>query len=121
MLKQVGLVHNHVFFRKAAIEWAIAAGDFQRCVELAERHGLLRIIPANQCMSILTGGCGRLRRRVPLRSAPLIVPIVELFPKGKRWTLARAHARSGADQNERDFAALQAAVASGRVKAETGL
>ena len=63
------------------------------------------------------------------------------------WTLARAHARSGdriaisaylgnsdtfdramasfaetyADQNERDFAALHAAVASGRVKAETGL
>jgi uncharacterized protein (DUF2252 family) len=63
------------------------------------------------------------------------------------WTLARAHARSGdriaisaylgksdafdramvsfaetyADQNERDFAVLKAAVASGRVKAETGL
>jgi uncharacterized protein (DUF2252 family) len=63
------------------------------------------------------------------------------------WTLARAHARSGdriaisaylgksdvfdramvsfaetyADQNERDYAALQEAVASGRVKAETGL
>ena len=63
------------------------------------------------------------------------------------WTLARAHARSGdriaisaylgksdafdramasfaetyADQNERDFAALKAAVASGRVKAKTGL
>ncbi|MGA7083564.1 MAG: DUF2252 family protein, partial [Pseudolabrys sp.] len=63
------------------------------------------------------------------------------------WTLGRAHARSGdriaisaylgksdhfdramvsfaetyADQNERDFAALQAAVASGRVKAERDL
>jgi uncharacterized protein (DUF2252 family) len=63
------------------------------------------------------------------------------------WTLARAHARSGdriaiaaylgksdtfdqalaafaeayADQNERDFAALQEAVASGRVAAETGI
>jgi uncharacterized protein (DUF2252 family) len=63
------------------------------------------------------------------------------------WTLARAHARSGdptaiaaylgrgesfdralaafaaryADQNERDYAALQAAVASERVVAETGL
>jgi uncharacterized protein (DUF2252 family) len=63
------------------------------------------------------------------------------------WTLARAHARSGdaiaiasylgsgdtfdralasfaeryADQNERDYAALQAAVASGRVAAETGV
>ena len=63
------------------------------------------------------------------------------------WTLARAHARSGdriaiaaylgksdvfdraiadfaetyADQNERDYKALQDAVASGRVKAETGL
>ncbi|MFO7571723.1 MAG: DUF2252 domain-containing protein [Gaiellaceae bacterium] len=63
------------------------------------------------------------------------------------WTLARAHARSGdriaiaaylgksdtfdqalsafaetyADQNERDYAALQEAVASGRVVAETGL
>jgi uncharacterized protein (DUF2252 family) len=62
------------------------------------------------------------------------------------WTLARAHSRSGdrvaisaylgksdafdramvsfaeayADQNERDYAALQEAVASGRVKAETG-
>jgi Uncharacterized protein conserved in bacteria (DUF2252) len=63
------------------------------------------------------------------------------------WTLARAHARSGdriaiasylgsgdvfdravadfaeayADQNERDYAALQAAVDSGRIKAKTGL
>ena len=64
------------------------------------------------------------------------------------WTLARAHARSGdavaigaylgnvrrsstarsprfaeayADQNERDFAALERAVADGRVVAETGL
>jgi len=63
------------------------------------------------------------------------------------WTLARAHARSGdpiaiaaylgksdvfdraiaafsasyADQNERDYAALQRAVASGRIVAETGL
>jgi predicted alpha/beta hydrolase len=63
------------------------------------------------------------------------------------WTLAKAHARSGdaiaigsylgsasrfdsamarfaeayADQNERDYAALEAAVKSGRVKAETGL
>ena len=62
------------------------------------------------------------------------------------WTLARAHARSGdpiaiasylgsgdnfdramatfaeayADQNEHDYAALKAAVASGRVTAETG-
>jgi len=63
------------------------------------------------------------------------------------WTLARSHARSGdriaissylgtgvvfdramvsfaeayADQNERDYAALEAAVASGRVPAETGV
>ncbi len=63
------------------------------------------------------------------------------------WTLARAHARSGdriaiaaylgggeafdqaiaafsdayADQNERDYAALQAAVASGRITARTGM
>ena len=63
------------------------------------------------------------------------------------WTLARAHARSGdavaiaaylgkseafdraiaefsviyADQNERDYALLKEAVASGRVAAETGL
>jgi hypothetical protein len=63
------------------------------------------------------------------------------------WTLAKAHARSGdpvaitaylgnsdafdraiatfaeiyADQNERDFAALEAAVASGRVVAQHGL
>jgi uncharacterized protein (DUF2252 family) len=63
------------------------------------------------------------------------------------WTLARAHARSGdriaiasylgksgafdqavgafaeryADQNERDYAALQAAVDAGRIKAQTGL
>ena len=29
---------------------ATARRHFQRCVELAERHGLLRIIPANQCM-----------------------------------------------------------------------
>ena len=69
------------------------------------------------------------------------------YGKACGWTLARAHARSGdriaisaylgksdsfdramvsfaktyADQNERDFAALQAAVASGRLKAETGL
>jgi hypothetical protein len=63
------------------------------------------------------------------------------------WTLARAHARSGdriaiaaylggstrfdnavadfaetyADQNERDHAALQAAVADGRVQAQSGV
>jgi hypothetical protein len=63
------------------------------------------------------------------------------------WTLARAHARSGdgialtaylgksdlfdqaladfasayADQNERDYQALTAAVKSGRIKAETGI
>ncbi|HEY6887003.1 MAG TPA: DUF2252 family protein, partial [Solirubrobacter sp.] len=63
------------------------------------------------------------------------------------WTLARAHARSGdaaaiasylgsgdvfdramasfaeayADQNERDYAAFQRAVAEGRLQAETGL
>jgi hypothetical protein len=63
------------------------------------------------------------------------------------WTLARAHARPGdpvaiaaylgkgnafdraiarfsvayADQNERDYAALQEAVATGRLVAETGL
>jgi hypothetical protein len=63
------------------------------------------------------------------------------------WTLARAHARSGdrvaisaylgksdvfdraiadfsaayADQNQRDYAALQAAVASGRLRAHTGV
>ena len=63
------------------------------------------------------------------------------------WTLARAHARSGdrialasylgsgdsfdramvefskayADQNQRDYAALEAAVKSGRIKAEKGL
>jgi len=69
------------------------------------------------------------------------------YGKACGWTLARAHARSGdriaiaaylgksdsfdralvpfaqayADQNERDYAALQEAVASGRVKAETGL
>ena len=63
------------------------------------------------------------------------------------WTLARAHARSGdrvaiaaylgsgdafdramasfaetyADQNERDYAALESAVKSGRIAAETGI
>ena len=79
----------------------------------------------------------------------LVIEALGLWPRTgrSRWTLARAHARSGdriaisaylgksdafdramasfaetyADQNERDFAALQAAVASGRVKAETGL
>ena len=74
-------------------------------------------------------------------------PALAAYGKACGWTLARAHARSGdriaisaylgksdafdramasfaetyADQNERDFAALQAAVASGRVKVETGL
>jgi uncharacterized protein (DUF2252 family) len=74
-------------------------------------------------------------------------PGLAAYGKVCGWTLARAHARSGdriaisaylgksdhfdramalfaetyADQNERDFAALQAAVASGRVKAEMGL
>jgi uncharacterized protein (DUF2252 family) len=69
------------------------------------------------------------------------------YGKACGWTLARAHARSGdriaiasylggsdsfdqaiaafaetyADQNERDYAALQAAVDSGRVQAQTGL
>jgi uncharacterized protein (DUF2252 family) len=74
-------------------------------------------------------------------------PGLAAYGKACGWTLARAHARSGdriaisaylgksgtfdramasfaemyADQNERDFAALKAAVTSGRVKAETGL
>jgi uncharacterized protein (DUF2252 family) len=69
------------------------------------------------------------------------------YGKACGWTLARAHARSGdriaiasylggsdsfdqaiaafaetyADQNERDYASLQAAVDSGRVQAQTGL
>ena len=69
------------------------------------------------------------------------------YEKACGWTLARAHARSGdrvaiasylgkseafdqalvrfaetyADQNERDYEALRAAVAAGRVKAQTGL
>ncbi|SIT55013.1 conserved hypothetical protein [Mesorhizobium prunaredense] len=74
-------------------------------------------------------------------------PALAAYGKACGWTLARAHARSGdriaisaylgksdafdramasfaetyADQNELDFAALQAAVASGRVKADTGV
>ena len=73
-------------------------------------------------------------------------PALAAYGTACGWTLARAHARSGdriaisaylgksdafdramasfaetyADQNERDFAALQAAVASRRVKAKTG-
>jgi uncharacterized protein (DUF2252 family) len=77
-----------------------------------------------------------------------MVPVgLAAYGRACGWTLARAHARSGdqiaisaylgkseafdralvsfaeayADQNARDFAALQDAVASGRVKAETGL
>jgi uncharacterized protein (DUF2252 family) len=72
---------------------------------------------------------------------------LEIYAEICGWTLARAHARSGdsiaisaylgtsgtfdramasfselyADQNERDFAALQNAVARGRVVAETGI
>jgi uncharacterized protein (DUF2252 family) len=72
---------------------------------------------------------------------------IESYAQLCSWTLARAHARSGdpiaiasylgsgdafdralasfaeryADQNERDYAALQDAVASGRIVAETGL
>ena len=72
---------------------------------------------------------------------------LELYGEICGWTLSRAHARSGdaiaiasylgtsetfddavgafaeayADQNERDYAALQKAVASGRVVAETGV
>ena len=70
-----------------------------------------------------------------------------IYGRACGWTLARAHARSGdriaiasylgasdvfdraiadfseayADQNERDFTALQQAVESGRVEAKTGL
>ena len=76
-----------------------------------------------------------------------IPPGAAAYGRACGWTLARAHARSGdriaiasylgksdvfdqaianfaetyADQNERDYKALQDAVASGRVKAETGL
>jgi uncharacterized protein (DUF2252 family) len=77
-----------------------------------------------------------------------MVPVgLAAYGRACGWTLARAHARSGdriaisaylgksdafdramvsfaeayADQNERDYAALQEAVASGRVRAETGL
>jgi hypothetical protein len=72
---------------------------------------------------------------------------VAAYGKACGWTLARAHARSGdtiaiasylgksdafdqaiagfaetyADQNERDYKALQQAVDAGRIKAETGL
>jgi len=72
---------------------------------------------------------------------------MRLYARLCGWTLAKAHARSGdavavasylgtsdvfdqavatfaeayADQNERDYEALQHAVASGRVEAETGL
>ncbi len=72
---------------------------------------------------------------------------MKIYARMCGWTLARAHARSGdpiaiaaylgksdvfdraiaafsasyADQNERDYAALQRAVASGRIVAETGL
>jgi hypothetical protein len=72
---------------------------------------------------------------------------IEVYARLCGWTLARAHARSGdrvaiaaylgnstrfdnaiadfaetyADQNERDHAALQAAVDSGRVHAESGV
>ena len=72
---------------------------------------------------------------------------LDIYAQMCGWTLARAHARSGdpvsiaaylgtsdtfdramasfaelyADQNERDYAALQEAVASGRVTAETGI
>jgi uncharacterized protein (DUF2252 family) len=72
---------------------------------------------------------------------------LELYAKACGWTLARAHARSGdeieiaaylgagdsfdqaiarfsdayADQNERDHAALLAAIKSGRLEAETGV
>jgi hypothetical protein len=70
-----------------------------------------------------------------------------LYASACGWTLARAHARSGdpvavaaylgsgatfdrtmadfaeayADQNERDHAALQAAIATGRVEATSGV
>jgi hypothetical protein len=72
---------------------------------------------------------------------------LEAYGRVCGWTLARAHARSGdriaiaaylgggdafdramvafaetyADQNERDYAALQQAVASGRVTAQSGV
>ena len=72
---------------------------------------------------------------------------MQLYAKWCGWTLARAHARSGdriaiaaylggsakfdnaiadfaetyADQNERDHAALAAAVADGRVEAQSGV
>jgi hypothetical protein len=74
-------------------------------------------------------------------------PVMRLYAELCGWTLARAHARSGdavaiaaylgsgdvfdralaafaeryADQNEQDYAALQEAVASGRVAAEAGV
>jgi uncharacterized protein (DUF2252 family) len=74
-------------------------------------------------------------------------PVMTSYAKLCGWTLAKAHARSGdaiaisaymgtsdtfdksmavfaekyADQNERDYAALKAAVESGRVEAQTGL
>jgi uncharacterized protein (DUF2252 family) len=73
--------------------------------------------------------------------------VLRVYAKVCAWTLARAHARSGdrvaiasylgksdrfaqaiagfsaayANQNERDYAALAAAVKSGRIKAETGV
>jgi hypothetical protein len=56
-------------------------------------------------------------------------PIEQMIPSGMAiyaqvcgWALARAHARSGdADQNDRDYAALQAAVKDGRVQTTTDI
>jgi hypothetical protein len=77
----------------------------------------------------------------------MLAPGLALYGRLCGWTLARAHARSGdriaiaaylgtgtvfdhairdfalayADQNEKDYAALQAAAASGRIHVTTGL
>jgi len=63
-----------------------------------------------------------------------VIPrVLRVYAEICAWTLARAHARSGdrvaiaafsvayADQNERDYAALAAAVKRGRIKAVTGV
>jgi predicted alpha/beta hydrolase len=72
-------------------------------------------------MTVYAEVCGRTLARAHARSGDAIA-IASYLGGGGAFDRALASlAESYADQNERDYRALQEAVASGRVAAETGL
>ena len=72
-------------------------------------------------MAIYGGLCGRTLAQAHARSGDAVA-IAAYLGGGERFDQAlAAFAETYADQNERDYRALEDAIASGRVRAEPGL